>query len=138
MPSSHGVGALLGNLSVYLMLQAAREQLLAISGDGPEIHSALSKLSIVGPLSTDELAQQVQKVSSLPVLIALPLLSLKLRLPACQQDHLHFACWDFAAADFSLPLESRRWLCSKGARRRGSCARRACCSTGGCCWLEMV
>ncbi len=39
--------------------QAARDQLLAVGGDDPaEVHSALSKLSILGRLTTEELAQR--------------------------------------------------------------------------------
>lgn len=39
-------------------MKASREKLLAVGGDDAEMHSALSKLSILGVLSTDELAVQ--------------------------------------------------------------------------------
>lgn len=40
-------------------VQAAREQLLGVGGDDPaEVHSALSKLSMLGVLTTDQLAQE--------------------------------------------------------------------------------
>lgn len=43
--------------------QAARDQLLAVGGDDPsEVHSALSKLSILGRLTTEELAQQAVRL----------------------------------------------------------------------------
>mmetsp|Transcript_17727 Transcript_17727/g.53333 ORF Transcript_17727/g.53333 Transcript_17727/m.53333 type:complete len:396 (+) Transcript_17727:445-1632(+) len=44
-------------------MKAARDQLLAVGGDDPsEVHSALSKLSILGRLTTEELAQQAVRL----------------------------------------------------------------------------
>lgn len=49
-------------------MKAAREQLLAVGGDDPaEVHSALSKLSILGILSTEQLCQEaVMLMSHIP------------------------------------------------------------------------
>lgn len=42
-----------------IAMKAAREQLLGVGGDDPaEVHSALSKLSVLGVLTTDQLAQE--------------------------------------------------------------------------------